>query len=221
MNARSPFVIGGVVVGVLVALGLFLLSRTGSGEPPAAAPPPAPMPTPTPTEGTPTTAPSPDAVLADESTTVLRVRVADCNGCQVTAVADDTDSGESQWSATVSGGVAQVEVQTPRTLGMAFFLQGEKDGNDTPARTLVTLMPDGAEAGQPVGANRIEGAKRAQYCWAGTTLDIAVLNFTAQAGNGRVRRAWANPALPALTPVVSLGAKPESTAKIDCSSATP
>lgn len=221
MNARSPFVIGGAVIAVLILLGGFLLLRTGSGELPAAAPPQSPTPTPSPTEGTPTTAPSPDAVLADESTTVLRVRVTDCNGCQVTAVASDAGTRDHTWKATVAAGVAQLEMPTPDTLGMAFFLQGEKDGGDTPARTLVALMPAGAEAGQPVSAGRIEDAPRAGYCWAGTTLDVAVLNFAAESGGGRVQQAWANPALPALSPTVNLTAKRNAPARPNCAAAIP
>lgn len=211
--------IGGLIVAVLVGIGVLLLARTGSGEPPAAAPPASPTPTPSIEEGTPTTAPSPDDVLGDQSTTVLRVRVADCNGCQVTARASDATSGEHQWFATVANGVAQLELPTPNTLGMAFFLQGERDGKDTPLRTLVALMPNGAAAGDPVSAARINQAKRAGYCWAGTTLDVAVLNFAVQTDAGRVQRAWANPALPALPATVDLRAKPGSPVKLNCRTA--
>lgn len=215
MNARSPFVIGGLVVAVLAGLGVILLMRTGSGEPPAAAPAAAPTATPSPTEGTPTAAPDPAAVTADEGTSVLKVRVADCDGCQVTARSGNK-SGERDWSATVAAGLAQVEVPTPETLGLSFFVQGEKDGNDTPTRTLVTLQPDGVAAGEPVSVQQLDDATRGAYCWAGTTLDVAVVQLRAEAKNGTVSRAWADPALSVLADTVALGKGGEKPAPRGC-----
>lgn len=219
MNARSPFVIGGLVVAVLVGLGAVLLLRTGSGEPPAAAPAAAPTATPSPTEGTPTAAPEPSAVAEDQGTSVLKVRVADCDGCQVT-VRSDNKSGERDWSATVAAGMAQVEIPTPQTLGLAFFVQGEKDGKDTPTRTLVTLQPDGVAAGEPVTAAQLDDASRGAYCWAGTTLDVAVVQLQAEVKNGTVQRTWADPALSVLADTVPLGKGLDKDAPKGCATAS-
>ena len=216
MNARSPFLIGGVIVAAIVGLGLFLLARTGSGEPPAAAPVPSPSVTPSPTAGTPTAAPDPESVAADQGSTVLKIKVADCEACQVTAVPTSTAGGAKDWSATVEQGMAQIELPTPQTLGLAFFVQGEKDGTDTPARTLVTLQPDQVPPGDPVVAERVAAAKTAGYCWSGTTLDVATLAFAAQESGSRVQRAWADPALPTLAAQVDLGKGSDKPVTLAC-----
>lgn len=218
MNSRSPIVIGAVLVVLLVGLGFFLLLRTGSGAAPAPAPAPEPTVTPSPTEGTPTVAPDPTSVAQAQTTTVLRVRVPGCNGCQVTAVADNPE-GQRKWSATVADGVAQLELPTPNTLGMAFFVQGERDGIDTRLRTLVALQPDEVAPGSPVSGATIQRADTTGYCWAGTTLNVATMQFQARENNGRVNQAWANPALPTLTPTVKLGGKPETPIRVACASA--
>lgn len=218
MNSRSPITIGAVVVVLLVALGLFLLLRTGSGAAPAPAPAPEPTATPSPTEGTPTVAPDPASVTQAQTTTVLRVGVPRCNGCQVTAVAD-TSEGQRKWSASIADGVAQLELPTPNTLGMAFFVQGERDGTDTPLRTLVALQPDELSPGTPVSAAAVNRATTTGYCWAGTSLAVATLQFQAEEANGRVRRAWANPALPSLDPTIKINAKPQSAVRIACARA--
>lgn len=203
MNPRSPLLIGSLIVALLVAVGVLLLSRTGSGEPPAAAPSPQPTATPSATEGTPTAAPAPDDVKNTDSVSVLQMRVNDCDGCQVTAV--PIGGGEQVWSATVSGGIAQLEVPTPNTLGLSFFVQGEKDGNDTLRRTLVTLQPDQIPPGDAVPRKMIRTATSAGYCWAGTTLDTATLQLRATLDSGKVTQAWADPALPTLAAQVRLG----------------
>ena len=216
MNARSPMVIGGIVVALLVALGTVLLLRTGSGEPPAAAPSQAPTATPSPTEGTPTAAPAPEDVAAQQTTTVLKVRVADCDGCQVTAVPDTATGGQSQYSASVDSGMAQLELPTPNTLGLSFFVQGEKDGNDTPQRTLVLLQPDQIPPGDPVPTATIEKATSAGYCWAGTLLDVATVQFTAETKGATVTRVWADPALPTRAAQVKVGTSAEKNFTPSC-----
>lgn len=216
MNARSPLVIGGAIVLLLVGLGVFMLSRTGSGEPPAAAPQQGPTATPSPTAGTPTAAPAPEDVLAQQSDTVLKVRVADCDGCQVTAVPDSTTAGAGPFSATVDSGLAQLELPTPNTLGLTFFLQGEKDGNDTPRRTLVILQPDRTPPGDPVSATTVAKATSAGYCWAGTTLNVATVQFRATTSGGSVQQAWADPALPTRAAQVTLGGNSEKDFAPEC-----
>lgn len=205
MNARSPMAIGAIIVALLVGLGAFLLSRTGSGEPPAAAPAQQPSATPSPTAGTPTAAPDPEEVRSNQGTTVVKVRVADCEGCQVTAVLTEATDADGPLSATVEGGMAQLEVPTPTTLGMSFFVQGEKDGNDTPRRALVLLQPDRIAPGDAVTKQTIDKAATAGYCWAGTTLTVATVQFTAVQEKGTVSRAWADPALPTTSAQVKPG----------------
>lgn len=216
MNARSPILVGGIIVALLVGLGVVLLSRTGSGEPPAAAPSQAPTATPSPTAGTPTAAPAPEDVLAQQSTTVLKVRVADCDGCQVTAVPASVTGGQDSWSASVDSGQAQLELPTPNTLGLAFFVQGEKDGNDTPQRTLVLLQPDQVPPGDQVSADTVAKASSAGYCWAGTTLDVATIQLMAQTKGATVTNVWADPALPTRPAQVQLGGKPDKPFSPDC-----
>lgn len=207
MNPRSPIAIGGIVVALLVGLGAFMLARTGSGEPPAAAPVAAPTATPSPTEGTPTAAPAPEEVEMSQGSTALQIRVNDCDGCQVTAVPTNADGGADQWSATVSSGIAQLDLPTPNTLGLAFFIQGEKDGNDTPKRTLVLLQPDGVAPGEAVSGTAAADAKSGGYCWAGTTLNVATVQFSARQDGSRIQQAWADPALPTLAPQVETTTK--------------
>ncbi len=211
MNARSPVVIGTLVVVVLVGLGVFLLSRTGSGAPPAAAPAPQPSATPSITAGTPTAAPAPEDVRNQPGTTVLKVKVSGCPGCQVTAVPDDTTTADGPFAATVTNGLAQLEVPSPSTLGLSFFLQGEKDGNDTPARTLVILQPDRVAPGDAVTEAAAGSAQSAGYCWAGTTLTVATVRFSAQAKGGTVQSAWADPALPTTAAQVTPGGEKDFT----------
>lgn len=220
MNARSPVVIGAVVVALLVGLGAFLLSRTGSGQPPAAAPPQGPTATPSPTAGTPTAAPAPQDVLAQQTTTVLKVRVADCAGCQVTAIPDSDTAGQASFAATVESGVAQLELPTPNTLGLSFFIQGQKDGNDTPRRTLVLLQPDQTPPGDPVAQAGVDKASSAGYCWAGTTLEVATLQFSAVAKGGTTQQAWADPALPTRPAQVKLGGNTNKSFTPDCAETT-
>lgn len=216
MNARSPIVIGAVIVALLVGLGAFLLSRTGSGLPPAAAPQPGPTATPSPTAGTPTAAPAPEDVAAQETTTVVKVRVADCAGCQVTAVPSSPTAGQSSFSATVESGMAQLELPTPNTLGLSFFVQGEKDGNDSPQRTLVLLQADQTPPGDPVSQAAIGKATSAGYCWAGTTLEVATVQFDAVTKGGTVQQAWADPALPTRPAQVKVGGAGEKNFTPDC-----
>lgn len=219
MNARSPVVIGAVIVALLVGLGVFLLSRTGSGQPPAAAPQQGPTATPSPTAGTPTAAPEPEDVLAQQTTTVLKVRVADCAGCQVTAVPDSTTAGQDSFAATVESGMAQLELPTPNTLGLSFFIQGQKDGNDSPRRTLVLLQPDQTPPGDPVSQANVDKASSAGYCWAGTTLSVATLQFAAVTKGATVQQAWADPALPTRPAQVKVGGNADKTFTPDCAEA--
>lgn len=216
MNARSPIAIGGIIVALLVAFGVFLLSRTGSGEPPAAAPVPGPTATPSATAGTPTAAPEPEDVREQQTTTVLKVRVADCDGCQVTAVPDSDTAGQDSFSATVSSGMAQLELPTPNTLGLSFFVQGEKDGNDTPLRTLVLLQPDQIPPGDPVAPAAVAKATSAGYCWAGTTFEVATVQLVTQTKGGTVTQAWADPALATRPAQVKLNGKVNKPFTPDC-----
>ena len=196
MNARSPIVIGAVIVALLVGFGAFLLTRTGSGEPPAAAPPPQPSATPSATAGTPTAAPDPEEVRNNQGATSLKLQVTGCEGCQVTAIPSVATDADEPFAATVESGVALIDVPTPGTLGMSFFVQGEKDGDDTPQRALVLLQPGRIAPGDPVSARTAGEAESAGYCWAGTTLSVATLRFTAEEDKGVVSRVWADPALP-------------------------
>ncbi len=220
MNARSPIAIGTIVVALLVAFGVFLLSRTGSGEPPAAAPSQGPTATPSATAGTPTAAPEPEDVREQQTTTVLKVRVADCDGCQVTAVPDSDTAGQSSFSATVSDGMAQLELPTPNTLGLSFFVQGERDGNDTPLRTLVLLQPDQIPPGDPVSPTSVDKATSAGYCWAGTTLEVATVQLVARTKADSVKQVWADPALATRPAQVKLSGKANKPFAPNCAEAS-
>ena len=200
-SSRSSYVIGLVVFVVAIGLGVLLLSRTGGG-PPTAAPSQTPSPQPSVTEGAPTTAPAPSVVSADEGSTVVRFDVkGDCENCQVVATASNAADGQSSWSASVDRGTASVEVPTPNTLGMSFQVKnpGTKEDTQNLPGTLVFLTPKGAEAGTAVTGKDLRAAGAGGYCWAGTTLDTAIITLRAKNKNGELFRIWANPALPTLS----------------------
>jgi hypothetical protein len=122
----------------------------------------------------------------------------DCEGCLVTATQTDNVNGEQQWTATIADGVAQVEVPTPNTYGMYFRVDGTTNGEENGTKQLVVLAPKGVKAGEPVEESGVTSAAAVKACWAGTTLDTAVVRLQVQAGNGEVRGAWADPALPTI-----------------------
>jgi hypothetical protein len=220
-SSRSPYVIGVVAFLIVAGLGVFALSRTGGG-PPAAAPSQTPTPKPSVTEGAPTTAPAPDVVKADDGTTVVRLDVVgDCEVCQVVAVAADDPSGPNQWSASVDQGTASVEVPTPNTLGMHFLMKDprrvQEDTSTTP-QTLVFLAPKGAQPGSAVTGQSLKSAGAGSYCWAGTTLDTAIIKLSADVQGKSLQRAWADPALPTLGATAPITVSGKQLAKLRCPS---
>ena len=196
-TTRNPLYIVIAVVVVIVAIGLSLLFfATSSDAPPAAAPSQSPEPVPSVTAGTPTSAPEADTVTASEGDTSLNIAVANCENCQVIAQPTQGSTDLQLLSATVADGVAQLDMPTSTTLGLVFSIRGENDGVDLSNDKLVTLAAAGATPGAPQSQEQVAAADSAQYCWAGTTLDVATIRFTVSGSNASPEAAWADPALP-------------------------
>lgn len=195
-GSKAGTIIVAIVVVILIGGGFWALSRTDRVGPDTTPPPSPTTVAPTPTTGTPTTAPDPAAVKNSQGETVLLVRISGCEGCQVGALR--TLGGSGSWSATVSGGVAQLEMPTAATYGLVLGVTGaSNDAADQP-QTLVVLRPNGAKPGAAVSSSTAAAAGTGSYCWAGTTLDTAALRIRAEASGPTVSRAWADPALPTL-----------------------
>lgn len=196
------------------AVGALLLLSTGGG--PAVPVAQTPTPTPSATSGTPTAAPKKNAVTSSQGNTVLEVRfTGDCEGCLVTAAQTDEAGGQQDWTATITDSVAQLELPTPNTYGMYLTVKGTTNGVENGSQQLVLLAPEGIKPGQPVEASDLRDAKAAGVCWAGTTLDTAVLRMQIAAKDGQVTQTWADPALPTFGDRVEV--KKSGSAKPDCS----
>ena len=204
-NTRNPILIVLVVVGVLVAAGLALLFLgTGSEAPPAAAPTPTPSATPTATGGTPTAAPNEKDVQDAETSTSLNLTVANCEGCQITAQPTSGSTDLQPVTATVAEGTAQVDLPTSTTYGMVFSIRGAGDGSENQDNQLVTLAADGATAGAAQPLADVQKADQGSYCWAGTVLDVATVQFSVSGDAASPGAAWADPALPTIGGKVKL-----------------
>lgn len=131
-------------------------------------------------------------------TTNLSIRVADCNGCTVTAVHSVHPGWESiddsviwRRSAKVRKGVVRLSVPTHRTRGLSFELYAGKysAGNAVP---MVALHYANQEVGSKVNWFESTQGKRASYCWAGTTEHKATIRVRTQR--------WVNPRVPVAAP---------------------
>ncbi|MAT60430.1 MAG: hypothetical protein CMH41_02045 [Micrococcales bacterium] len=213
-ESRTPFIIGAVVFAVIFAIGAILLAQTGGGT--AAPVTPSPTPTPSATEGTPTEAPKKEDVETDEGTTVVELRfTGDCEGCLVTARQTASPDGEQEWTATITDSVTQVELPTPNTYGLYFEVRGTTGGVENDSRQLLALAPKGTDPGSAVSSEELGKADEVKACWAGTTLDTAVVQLQVTATDGEVSAAWADPALPTVGKPVA--ANRTATASPNCS----
>ncbi len=213
-ESRTPFIIGAIVFAVIFAIGAILLAQTGGGT--AAPVTPSPTPTPSATEGTPTEAPKKEDVESDDGTTVVELRfTGECEGCLVTARQTNSPDSEQEFTATITESVTQVELPTPNTYGLYFEVRGTTGGVENDSRQLVVLSPKGVDPGTAVSAAELEKADEVRACWAGTTLDTAVVELKVTANNGEVSAAWADPALPTVGKAVA--ANRTATASPDCS----
>lgn len=194
---RNPIILVIAIMAALVIFGLILLFvATGSTPAPQSAPAePSTQPTSAAT-GTPTTAPNPEAVESAESATVLKIAVDDCPGCQVTAQPTGGSVDLPPITATAADGVAEIELPTSSTLGLVFSLRSGGDGADTSQGNLVILSSGTVEPGSPQTQTQLEQAEKGAYCWAGTLLDVALVNFSVSGDSEEPGSAWADPALP-------------------------
>ena len=76
------------------------------------------------------------------------------------------------------------------------------------------------DAGDPVAQAGVDKASSAGYCWAGTTLEVATLQFSAVAKGGTTQQAWADPALPTRPAQVKLGGNTNKSFTPDCAETT-
>ena len=216
---RNPIYLVLVIMAALVALGLILLFvSTGSAPPPESAPAgSSPAPTAA-SSGTPTAAPDPKAVESSESSTVLRVALDNCENCQLTAQPTGGSVDLQPISATVADGVAELNLPTSSTLGLVFSVRGEEDGEYEAESNLVVLSAEAAEPGSPQTQAELDQAGKGTYCWAGTLLDVATVQFAVSGDSAAPGSAWADPALPTTGGTVTLkngsAAVPD---KLDCS----
>jgi hypothetical protein len=160
-------------------------------------------PTPTEDAGEPQPAASPlatpdaEEVLAADGTSRVRVAVANCAGCEITAVPAD---GSGTQVATVDSGAVEFALPTPSTLGLGFTVEHPDGFGSAEDGNTIVLAPSGAAAGDPVTVADIAEAEQVSVCWAGTlaaerSLAVAVDLFADGTTPGGLR-AWADPAEP-------------------------
>jgi hypothetical protein len=166
--------------------------------------------------------PDPEEVLAADGATRVRMTVASCGGCEITAIPAD---GSAPQVATVAGQAVEFALPTASTLGLAFTVQHPDGFGSEGGPNVIVLAPAGIAAGAPVPVSEIIEADRVAVCWAGTlaaerSLAVAVEVFADGTTPGGLR-AWADPA----EPVTAAAAAPEAdgsvpeTALAGCSNA--
>lgn len=194
---RNPIYMVLAVMVALVVLGLILLFVSTGSAPPPESESTGPDEEPTAaSSGTPTTAPDPDAVVSSESSTALRIAVDKCENCQVTAQPTGGAVDLQPISATVADGVAEINLPTSSTLGLVFSVRGEEAGESNAESSLVILSADAAKPGSAQTRTELEKAGKGTYCWAGTILDVATVNFSVSGDSAAPGSVWADPALP-------------------------
>lgn len=195
-------ILGAVCIIALVAVGavLVLNDPEDGGTAPEDTASAQPTPTPAPTTAT---VPDPEDVLANTERVDVRLSVANCPDCIITAVPAD-DSGEQV--ATVSDGAVLFGLAGSSTLGLAFTVEHPDGFGESSGSNAVVLAPVGTPPGSTVPVSDVIGAAGSEMCWGGTTGttgDIAIVvepfgDGTPQGG----LRAWADPAQPVLPAAV-------------------
>ncbi len=127
----------------------------------------------------------------------MRLAVAKCPGCEITAVPAD---GSNAQVATVAGSQVEFALPTASTLGLAFTVAHPDGFGSADGPNVIVLAPAGAAPGQPVTVAEVIDAGRVGVCWAGTlaaqrSLKVAVEVFADGTAPGGLR-AWADPAEP-------------------------
>jgi len=146
--------------------------------------------------GSPTSSPSDPAwtpAAAADKTTVLRINVRACEGCEITLMSFLEGSGEDGWSAgphTVLHGSVAFVVPTVRTTGLSILVHTPWEGA-TGFATLVAMRYKGMQPGERIGFNKARTKKKASACWAGTdqakaTLRIKVRRVNLPGTKGKV-----------------------------------
>jgi hypothetical protein len=151
---------------------------------------------PQPTASSPAT-PDAEEVLAADGTSRVRLAVANCAGCQITALPAD---GSGAQVATVASGAVEFALRTPSTLGLGFTVEHPDGFGSAEAGNTIVLAPSGVAAGEQVTVSDISDADLVSVCWAGTlaaerSLTVAVELFADGTTPGGLR-AWADPAEP-------------------------
>lgn len=143
---------------------------------------------------------------ATRSSTLL-FTVSGCEGCTITAYNTRT-SRYTYGRARVVGGKAALVVPTAATRPMSFDLRHPKGYGSSNAVAAVVIRYAGKRPGQKVTAAQAARAKRATWCWAGTTrstqrIKLKVRTF-ADVVYGEPTysiRAWVSPTLPSTGPL--------------------
>jgi hypothetical protein len=109
--------------------------------------------------------------VAQAPTTVLTVRAAGCEGCEITAQSGLTSDYEDVWQSApveVVDGVATFRVPTRRTRGLSLSVRAPWERR-LGYVTVVAMRYAGSRVGDTIGYRDARHERRASACWAGTT----------------------------------------------------
>lgn len=138
---------------------------------------------------------------AAQSTTLL-FTVIGCNGCKITAYNTRTQRFTYGTARVVSGKAAMV-VPSSVTRYMSFDLKHPKGYGSSNAVAGIVIRYAGKKPGQRVSPSQAASAKKATWCWAGTTRQTQKIKIKVQTFPDTVYgeqtyslRAWVVPTLP-------------------------
>ena len=121
----------------------------------------------------------PDRARAGTPHTRLHLHVTGCDRCSIT-LQHAVSGKQSVWTSKPhrigSDHVANFRVTTARTHGLSFVLHAPWQGNTGAVPNMVTRYR-GQKIGNGVTLTEARRARRAEGCWAGTTVDVARLDF--------------------------------------------
>lgn len=111
--------------------------------------------------------------------TRLHIHVTGCDRCSIQlqhAVTGKQNVWSSAWQRIGSDHVAPFKVRTTRTQGLSFTIRAPWQGNTGAVSNIVTRYA-GHSVDTAVGRDAARHGKKAQGCWAGTTVDDIRLDF--------------------------------------------
>ncbi|MEO5853333.1 MAG: hypothetical protein ABIQ15_12545 [Nocardioides sp.] len=119
------------------------------------------------------------AVAAAKPTMILRLTIAHCDGCSVTATSvlrsDYSDTWTSVPRAVVDGQV-RLEVPKSEARGLTIALDAPWEGR-TGYQTMIAMRYQGKAPGDVVTLAQARAARRASGCWAGSAGDKVAMTI--------------------------------------------